>query len=579
MLLLCMAVFCSDCGMSRRDGRTAEESKAQESSVSSGSGETENQSSGRDGSGNVSSESMDGNKAGRGRETERAQRAESGEESLQLLSVRFIPMNPSVDSDDEQFSIDLRYPEYIVTDQAGSENMDPEHPKLNAALAEHNGAIREAVEELGMEAREMLLQEQRNGRERLSAYCVDEAKVLRADTRILSVRDDISVYLYEELQTERIGTTYDAKTGEELLLEDVLQDGTDALCAAAETILREVYEESGGELPFGRDLTEKIKSCMPGGPEEEALSWTLGYTGLTLYFREKVLMEQPRPLTAFLSFARFRGLIREEYTVTPENFIETLEQGSSYLLPGRTAGPALWIENTSRHGTEELSGESAMTTVWLANNDYSMEYMRFPDEYYLVHAGNKNYLYIHVPVGDVSFSTDIFDLNRKDFSLQKPENIGAAFDTSSYYPIDPAHMYMTTFDERMDDRPVTDEYSIGADGLPEALSQRSGESAPPADDEAGLFEELAGTWRVDGQEGTAYFVFEETGYYTAFYASGAVEYEGYMVQNAEALYELEIDMLSEEGERINSFVLTSPDEFWLTAAAGGDSIRVVRDRR
>ena len=137
-----------------------------------------------------------------------------------------------------------------------------------------------------------------------------EYTVQRADSLVLSVREDVSSYtggVHPNYGT--VGLNFDTATGARLELTDVLTK-TDGLNKLLAEKLRGKYPSE----PFA-GLDELLMTYSP-----ESYSWTLSYQGITFYFSPyEIAPYAAGLLTATIWFDEIPELFREEYTVTPKD--------------------------------------------------------------------------------------------------------------------------------------------------------------------------------------------------------------------------------------------------------------------
>lgn len=107
-------------------------------------------------------------------------------------------------------------------------------------------------------------------------------------------------------------------------------------------------------------------------------------------------------------------------------------------------------------------------------------------------------------------------------------------------------------------------------------TQSEAPTSTPAPDESdtAIFAETEGTWRLDGEEGTASIYMDDEGGFIAYYASGSVEASGYLeyvdeYEDGNGRY----DMYDGELGLINSFYFDSDTQFHMGNNDGSIYIR------
>ena len=164
--------------------------------------------------------------------------------------------------------------------------------ELAGNLAQYNhAAIKNAeslLEELSEGAQEDYEFEKENGGT-FNAYTSESRiTVTRADAKILSYRRDTYEYTGGAHPISGSnGFTFDSQTGEELLLSEVVDD-LDGLYETLIEKLEAFSEENGGNVLF-EEYADTVKSAVystviEGTDTLAELQWTLGETGMTVYF-------------------------------------------------------------------------------------------------------------------------------------------------------------------------------------------------------------------------------------------------------------------------------------------------------
>ena len=107
-------------------------------------------------------------------------------------------------------------------------------------------------------------------------------------------------------------------------------------------------------------------------------------------------------------------------------------------------------------------------------------------------------------------------------------------------------------------------------------TQSEAPTSTPAPDESdtAIFAETEGTWRLDGEKGTASIYMDGEGGFIAYYASGSVEASGYLeyvdeYEDSNGRY----DMYDGELGLINSFYFDSDTQFHMGNNDGSIYIR------
>lgn len=164
----------------------------------------------------------------------------------------------------------------------------------------------------------------------MTAYGVDDKTIgsyvgyyiQRADTCVYSVvrkcmigelehENSRDAYLKTCLYNGYFGYTFDSQTGERLSLTDIVTDQEHLPELIAES-LEEIYQET---LPEG---TENMIAKLL---QDDALTWALGYQGITFYLQsEQIGMDSIRIYQVPILFAAEPELFVEEYCDVPEYY-------------------------------------------------------------------------------------------------------------------------------------------------------------------------------------------------------------------------------------------------------------------
>ena len=183
------------------------------------------------------------------------------------------------------------------------EEMEGEYPELADALLAMNEQRRADMEALSGELTE--LAEEMDGEVEwvTSLYGSFDYFVQRADSKVLSVRSDSTVYwggMHEEYGTA--GVNLSPETGMEIALGDVLVN-RDALLEMIAQRIDEIRPEV-----YREDVLNALK-----GLADEEFEWTLGYEGVTFYFNPYVIPEAVGRLIVMFTYDEVRELMNPEY--------------------------------------------------------------------------------------------------------------------------------------------------------------------------------------------------------------------------------------------------------------------------
>ena len=150
-------------------------------------------------------------------------------------------------------------------------------------------------------------------------------QVRRADSVVLSLlSDSYSDYGWIEDFRGMHGTNYDAQTGLELALNDVVDVNNDLADAVANELNSHQW---AGDFDY-RDAVQAYFANTP----YDGFSWTLDYNGVTFYFADGDLEEPGNgEKTATVSFTQYPELFNEKYMAVPAAYMVELPLDSSFF--------------------------------------------------------------------------------------------------------------------------------------------------------------------------------------------------------------------------------------------------------
>ena len=335
---------------------------------------------------------------------------------------------------------------------------DADHPELKNALEEYGKKTKERMDKAKKELREYY-DEFLAGQEGYYDNCTAHMSVVpvRADDRVLSLMEFYSFYPDSHTEVhEKKGFCFDPATGKEMAVSEVLEDAEEAGAVIAEAI-RKAYPD----LRFDSDMEEKVKNFAASSEPAEGFGFNLGYHELRIFADDGYLTSRMGGVDVPLSFAEYPDLVKEEYREIPEDYMYWVGCGEKYILDdaGRTFSMEVLEDNPDEMycRVQINAGEASIFSTYMAEPDG-----------YLVHVDGKDWLYMGVPTGDVSFPSEIFDLNGSEIPV--PRNVETCVDYE-YAGTDPAKAEFAFWDEDAMEISRTVR-PIGKDGLPEGVSVR-----------------------------------------------------------------------------------------------------------
>lgn len=293
-----------------------------------------------------------------------------------------------------------------------------------------------------------------------------DIQVRRADSVVLSLlSDSYSDYGWIEDFRGMHGTNYDAQTGLELALNDVVDVNNDLADAVANELNSHQW---AGDFDY-RDAVQAYFANTP----YDGFSWTLDYNGVTFYFADGDLTEAGNGRqTATVSFAEYPELFEEKYMAVPAAYIVELPLDSSFFTDLDGDGD---LEELNVTGY--FDSDVGMYTKFgvYADADGSFHYEDcFADgfiSYYVKTADGNHYLYLFCEQDEDSGPIPmmllvVFDVSGGRLTRVGEMNAAPGYIPTSIYriPTDPEDFYLDDFDSIAQDMMA---YAVGPMGLPE----------------------------------------------------------------------------------------------------------------
>ena len=344
------------------------------------------------------------------------------------------------------------------------QNDAAKYPKLAEALNQTANMIKRTMEDeydnLCATAREELPW---TGETSVSTL---DIQVRRADSVVLSLlSDSYSDYGWIEDFRGMHGTNYDAQTGLELALNDVVDVNNDLADAVANELNSHQW---AGDFDY-RDAVQAYFANTP----YDGFSWTLDYNGVTFYFADGDLEEPGNGgKTATVSFTQYPELFNEKYMAVPSAYMVELPMDSLYFTDLDGDGD---LEELNVTGY--FDSDVGMYTKFgvYADADGSFHYEDcFADgfiPYYVKTADGNHYLYLFCEQDESSGPIPtmlliVFDVSGGRLTRAGEMNAAPGYIPDGIYrvPTDPKEFYLDDFDSMAQDMMA---FTVGATGLPE----------------------------------------------------------------------------------------------------------------
>ena len=347
------------------------------------------------------------------------------------------------------------------------QNDTAKHPELAAVLEQTANMIKRSMEDeydnLCATAREELAG---TGDGRETWVSTLDIQVRRADSVVLSLlSDSYSDYGWIEDFRGMHGTNYDAQTGLELALNDVVDVNNNLADAVANELNSHQW---AGDFDY-RDAVQAYFANTP----YDGFSWTLDYNGVTFYFADGDLTEPgDGRQTATVSFAEYPQLFEEKYMAVPAAYMVELPMDSSYFTDLDGDGDLEELNVTAYYNSD--AGSYSQFGIY-ADADGSFHYEDcFADgflPYYVKTADGHHYLYLFCEQNESSGPIPtmlliIFDVSGGRLTRVGEMNAAPGYIPDGIYrvPTDPKDFYLDDFDSMAQDMMA---YAVGPMGLPE----------------------------------------------------------------------------------------------------------------
>lgn len=306
--------------------------------------------------------------------------------------------------------------------------------------------------------------------------------IRRADSIVFStLTDSYTDTPYIEDFRSLMGSTFDSKTGKELLITDVIKD-MDALADI-------VKEKITSHMWTGDFHSEDILKEYFKNTRAEDMYWTLDYNGVTFYFYAGSIAPYEQgiiPVT--LGFCEYPEIFYEKYMNVPESYAVRIPVTSSFFADLDNDGELDELVFTANK--DELFDYYNDIYIITAKDFYEESYFAYGfNPYYIKTKDDRHLLYLFGE-GEEDFnrvmSLYVFEITggivRKlcEMPLAPHHSVNVKDEDVFAIPTNPDRMYLDFFTEEPDFRyPVfTELYSVGNNLLP--MREGEVEDIPPA---------------------------------------------------------------------------------------------------
>lgn len=293
-----------------------------------------------------------------------------------------------------------------------------------------------------------------------------DIQVRRADSVVLSLlSDSYSDCGWIEDFRGMHGTNYDAQTGQELAINDVVDVNNDLADAVANELNSHQW---AGDFDY-RDAVQAYFANTP----YDGISWTLDYNGVTFYFADGDLEEPGNGgKTATVSFTQYPELFNEKYMAVPAAYMVELPLDSSFFTDLDGDGDLEEL-NITGYFDSDVGMYTKFGIYADADGSYHYEdcYASGFIPYYVKTAEGKHYLYLFCEQDEGSGPIPmtllvVFDVSGGKLTRVGEMNAAPGYIPDGIYrvPTDPKEFYLDDFDSMAQDMMA---FAVGPMGLPE----------------------------------------------------------------------------------------------------------------
>lgn len=377
------------------------------------------------------------------------------------------------DDDYSNKLVEMKYGVIALTGE--DEKRYPELAQVLKKLSEENkNTILTDYENLKSQAEDDLKAAKEGGYEVYTPYSTEcSFYVNRADNRVLSLGKSGYDYWGGAHGTGySTGCNYNARTGEELRIQDVVTD-VDTFAGLIEA---KVYESGLTRDDLFLDEEETLKDYILKAAADHTLNWEITNEGVTVWFNPYEISYYAAGMpSGSVSFAGHPEVFSDYYAETARTYVYAIEgldvSDIDFGGDGKADELSVWA-SMDEYGTYEALKVS-MNGVETGKDIWAYSY----DPYILHTADGKNYLYVICGSDNDYRMLEVFDLNGSSaVYVGEVNNCGLRaqlLDASSYLYgeellTDPENFYLESRMEVLSTYSASRRYHVGADGMPVA---------------------------------------------------------------------------------------------------------------
>lgn len=377
------------------------------------------------------------------------------------------------DDDYSNKLVEMKYGVIALTGE--DEKRYPELAQVLKKLSEENkNTILTDYENLKSQAEDDLKAAKEGGYEVYTPYSTEcSFYVNRADNRVLSLGKSGYDYWGGAHGTGySTGCNYNARTGEELRIQDVVTD-VDTFAGLIEA---KVYESGLTRDDLFLDEEETLKDYILKAAADHTLNWEITNEGVTVWFNPYEISYYAAGMpSGSVSFAGHPEVFFDYYAETARTYVYAIEgpdvSDIDFDGDGKADELSVWA-SMDEYGTYEALKVS-MKGVETSKDIWAYSY----DPYILHTTDGKNYLYVICGSDNDYRMLEVFDLNGSSaVYVGEVNNCGLRaqlLDASSYLYgeellTDPENFYLESRMEVLSTYSASRRYHVGADGMPVA---------------------------------------------------------------------------------------------------------------
>ncbi|MBO4373838.1 MAG: DUF4163 domain-containing protein [Lachnospiraceae bacterium] len=327
-----------------------------------------------------------------------------------------------------------------------------DHEKLAAALDDMTAKLKADVESNLDDIEGMAKEDIANGRDLpggyYTYYC--EPLVTRGDENVLSIVFTYDTYSGGAHPSEWYLTkNFDAKTGEELHIANVITDPS----ALPKVLSEKLLSEYDKEIFFDEDVDKLIRE---GYEEDQNYEYTLDNSGICFYFSQYQLAPYASGAQiTVLGYDEYADLVKEEYAKKDGDYIEGIVPQKKYTASGKNVFSLFYYPNSDDDYEYELD-------YTFNGKDGSENITCCGMQPYIVKKGNNYYLYLNELQMNDYQSIDVYTIEDSGFKKKGTCERGFRY----LGPTDPENFDLAGRTDMLSTNETYRSYRVGDDGMP-----------------------------------------------------------------------------------------------------------------